>query len=135
MVFNKESDFENALIKLLSDSCGWEPEILRYKTEKELLQNWANILYENNRGIDRLNDYPLTEGEMQQISGVSYEYTYNGATHTGYLDGVADDENDNPGQLEFTYDDATDVITFNLNLFYAEDETPVTLTLNFSRNE
>ncbi len=75
------------------------------------------------------------EGEMQQISGVSYEYTYNGATHTGYLDGVADDENDNPGQLEFTYDDATDVITFNLNLFYAEDETPVTLTLNFSRNE
>ena len=75
------------------------------------------------------------EGEMQQISGVSYEYTYNGATHTGYLDGVADDENDNPGQLEFTYDDATDVITFNLNLFYAEDETPVTLTLNCSRNE
>ena len=75
------------------------------------------------------------EGEMQQISGVSYEYTYNGATHTGYLDGVADDENDNPGQLEFTYDDATDVITFNLNLFYAEDETPVTLTLIFSRNE
>lgn len=67
MVFNKESDFENALIKLLSDSCGWEPEILRYKTEKELLQNWANILYENNRSIDRLNDYPLTEGEMQQI--------------------------------------------------------------------
>ncbi len=74
------------------------------------------------------------EGEMQQIFGVSYEYTYNGATHTGYLDGVADDENDNPGQLEFTYDDATDVITFNLNLFYADDETPVTLTLNFSRN-
>ena len=74
------------------------------------------------------------EGEMQQISGVSYEYTYNGATHTGYLDGVADDENDNPGQLEFTYDDATDVITFVLNMFYAEDETPVTLTLNFSRN-
>ena len=75
------------------------------------------------------------EGEMQQISGVSYEYTYNGATHTGYLDGVADDENDNPGQLEFTYDDATDVITFVLNMFYAEDETPVTLTLNFARNE
>ena len=75
------------------------------------------------------------EGEMQQIFGVSYEYTYNGATHTGYLDGVADDEDNNPAQLEFTYDDATDVITFNLNLFYAEDETPVTLTLNFSRNE
>jgi type I restriction enzyme R subunit len=31
------------------------------------MQNWANILFENNRSIDRLNDYPLTDGEMQQI--------------------------------------------------------------------
>lgn len=67
MVFNKESDFENALIKVLTESCGWEPEVLQYKTEKDLLQNWADILFENNRSIDRLNDYPLTEGEMQQI--------------------------------------------------------------------
>ncbi len=74
------------------------------------------------------------EGVLEQIQGVSYEYSYDGATHTGYLDGVADDENDNPGQLQFTYNDATDIITFNLNLFYAEDETPVTLTLNFARN-
>ena len=28
---------------------------------------WADILFENNRGIDRLNDYPLTDTEMQQI--------------------------------------------------------------------
>ena len=67
MVFTKESEFEEALIKMLTDSCGWEKEVLRYKTEKELLQNWANILFENNRSIDRLNDYPLTDGEMQQI--------------------------------------------------------------------
>lgn len=67
MAFTKESEFEDALIKLLTDSCGWEPEVLEYKTEKELLQNWANILFENNRSIDRLNDYPLTEGEMRQI--------------------------------------------------------------------
>lgn len=67
MTFTKESEFESALIKLLTDSCGWEPEVLRYKNEKELLQNWANILFENNRSIDRLNDYPLTEGEMGQI--------------------------------------------------------------------
>jgi len=67
MAFTKESDFESALIKMLTTSCGWEPEVLEYKTEKELIQNWANILFENNRGIDRLNDYPLTEGEMQQI--------------------------------------------------------------------
>ena len=74
------------------------------------------------------------EGMMEQISSVSYTYSYDGTTHTGYLDGVADDENDNPGQLQFTYDDATDVITFVLNMFYAEDETPVTITLNFARN-
>ncbi len=74
------------------------------------------------------------EGELAQIAGVSYEYSYNGTTHTGYLDGVAHDENDQPAQLQFTYDDATDVITFNLNMFYAEDETPVALTLNFARN-
>ena len=66
MVFNKESDFENALITLLFDK-GWEPEVLRYPTEKDLLQNWAQILFENNRGIDRLNDAPLTDGEMEQI--------------------------------------------------------------------
>ena len=67
MAFTKESEFENALIALLTESCGWEPEVLEYKTEEELIQNWANILFENNRSIDRLNDYPLTGGEMQQI--------------------------------------------------------------------
>lgn len=67
MAFNKESDFEEALIQVLTTSCGWEKTVLEYKTEKELLQNWANILFENNRSIDKLNDYPLTEGEMDQI--------------------------------------------------------------------
>lgn len=67
MAFTKESDFENALIKMLTESFGWEPEILKYKTEQDLLKNWADILFENNRSIDRLNDYPLTDGEMQQI--------------------------------------------------------------------
>ena len=66
MVFNKEKDFEQALIDLLKTK-GWEDQVIRYPTEAQLLQNWANILYENNRGIDRLNDYPLTDGEMQQI--------------------------------------------------------------------
>ena len=67
MTFNKESDFEDALIQVLTTSCGWEKTVLEYKTEKDLLQNWANILFENNRSIDKLNDYPLTEGEMEQI--------------------------------------------------------------------
>ena len=77
------------------------------------------------------------EGELNQIAGVSYEYEYDGTTHTGYLTVAAEDEdgNDVPAQLEFTYDDATDVITFNLDMFYAEDGTPITLTLNFERAE
>lgn len=66
MIFNKESDFEETLIKILSEK-GWEKEVLKNYSEQDLLQNWANILFENNRDIDRLNDYPLTDGEMQQI--------------------------------------------------------------------
>ena len=56
MVFNKESDFEEALIELLSKK-GWEPEVLKNPTEEDLINNWANILFDNNRGIDRLNDF------------------------------------------------------------------------------
>lgn len=66
MTFYKESDFEEALIKVLTDK-GWEKSILRNYTEKELIRNWADILFDNNRGIDRLNNYPLTDGEMGQI--------------------------------------------------------------------
>jgi type I restriction enzyme R subunit len=66
MAFTKEADFEAALIKILSEH-GWEKEVLHNYTEQQLVQNWADILFQNNRGIDRLNDYPLTEGEMQQI--------------------------------------------------------------------
>ena len=66
MVFSKESDFEVALIKILSEK-GWEKEVLKNYSEQDLLRNWANILFDNNRDIDRLNDYPLTDSEMQQI--------------------------------------------------------------------
>lgn len=66
MIFNKEADFEAALIKILSEK-GWEKNVLKNYSEKDLLRNWADILFENNRDIDRLNDYPLTNGEMQQI--------------------------------------------------------------------
>jgi len=66
MAYSKESDFEEALIKILSEK-GWEKAVLKNYTEQQLIQNWADILFENNRSIDRLNDYPLTNGEMQQI--------------------------------------------------------------------
>lgn len=60
--------------------------------------------------------------EMQQIQGIDYEYSYDGTTHTGSLNGV--DEDGNPASLTFTYDDATDAITFVLPL-YAEGDTNV----------
>jgi type I restriction enzyme R subunit len=66
-VFNSEAEFEAALIKKLTDECGWDKKILRNYSEKDLIKNWADILFQNNRQIDRLNDYPLTEGEMGQI--------------------------------------------------------------------
>ena len=64
--FNSESQFEAAVIKLLQQY-GWEEEVIKNPTEQELIQNWANILYENNRQAVRLGNYPLTETEMQQV--------------------------------------------------------------------
>jgi type I restriction enzyme R subunit len=66
MTFKKEAQFEEALIKVLSQK-GWEQTVIKNPSEKDLLNNWANILFENNRDINRLNDQPLTEGEMLQI--------------------------------------------------------------------
>ena len=66
MTFPYESDFEEALIKILSNK-GWEKDVIKHPTEKDLIDNWAKILFDNNRGIDRLNNYPLTDSEMQQI--------------------------------------------------------------------
>lgn len=64
--FKTEAQFEQAFIEVLTHK-GWETEILKNKTEEDLLQNWASILFENNRQRDRLNDVPLTATEMQQI--------------------------------------------------------------------
>lgn len=64
--FTNEALFEEAVIQLLGTK-GWETEVLKNPTEEDLLSNWANILFQNNREIDRLNDTPLTQGEMQQI--------------------------------------------------------------------
>lgn len=66
ITFTTEAQFEQAFIEVLTNK-GWEPEILKNKTEADLLQNWASILFENNRQRDRLNDVPLTASEMQQI--------------------------------------------------------------------
>ena len=64
--FTSERAFEDALIERLI-AYGWEETVLQYQTEEQLLQNWAEILFENNRDIDRLGDYPLTDGEKRQL--------------------------------------------------------------------
>ena len=66
MSFTKESEFEAALIEILQNK-GWEKKVLKNPSEADLLRNWAGILFDNNRGIDRLNDAPLTDTEMQQV--------------------------------------------------------------------
>ena len=67
--YDSEPEFENDFIDVLVTEKGWKDGVLHYKTEEELIQNWADIIYENNRSIDRLGDYPLTTGEMDQIMG------------------------------------------------------------------
>lgn len=65
--FSKEADFETALIQELR-KFGWgDTDVIRNPTEADLLANWKQILFENNRGRDRLNEVPLTDSEMQQI--------------------------------------------------------------------
>ena len=64
--FTREQDFEEALVRLLPQH-GWEPHAIKNPTEEVLIKNWAAIIYNNNRDVNRLGDFPLTDTEMQQI--------------------------------------------------------------------
>ena len=66
-VFTSELAFEDALVEVLEKDYGWRNGTLSHPTEQDLLDNWAQILFENNKGRDNLNGCPLTSGEMQQI--------------------------------------------------------------------
>lgn len=66
MTFDDERKFEDAVIAQLMEY-GWEKEVINYPAEEDLIRNWADILFANNRQQDVLNDCPLTDGEMQQI--------------------------------------------------------------------
>lgn len=68
MSYKNETEFENALIaKLTQLDNQWSREILEYKTEEELIENWTKILFSNNNTTDKLNGCPLTKTEMGQI--------------------------------------------------------------------
>jgi len=66
MFYDRESDFEDDLVAVLKRH-GWTDGVLEYPTEQDLIDNWAGILFDNNKGIDRLNGQRLTKGEMAQI--------------------------------------------------------------------
>ncbi len=65
-MYDSELQFEHDLIAFMATK-GWSSEVLKNCTEQQLIDNWANILYQNNSGIDKLNGCPLTPIEMQQI--------------------------------------------------------------------
>lgn len=104
MPFNREIDFENALIDQLGQR-GWEQQILNQPSEEELIRNWAEIIYHNNNMIDRLNNAPLTDGEMRQILAKIEELrtpiALNEFINHGYVSIRRDNPND---QLHYTTD-------------------------------
>ena len=64
--FERELDFEKALADLLTNH-GWDSKIINNPSEADLVKNWAEIIYNNNRDVTRLGDHPLTDSEMAQI--------------------------------------------------------------------
>lgn len=65
--YEHEMPFERDLVNLLVSEKGWEGGVLMNPTEEDLIQNWAKIVFENNRQPTRLGDYPLTPGEINQM--------------------------------------------------------------------
>ena len=96
--YDSEAKFESDLIKCLVEEKGWKDGVLLYKNEEELIQNWEKIIYENNRDIDRLGDYKITSGEMQQIMEqiklLKTPLKLNGFINGGYVQITRDNEDD-----------------------------------------
>lgn len=67
MAFKDENEFEDAVINLLVKEKGWSGGVIKYPTEEDLIQNWADILFKINNEVDRLNGIPLNKGEMTQL--------------------------------------------------------------------
>ena len=97
---------------------------------------YAHITFGDN--ISVINVAELAgEYTSEEIEQMDLAYVYNGATHTGTLTAVGNDENGNPidYQIVFTYNDNDDTITINLQFANAEDEdTTITFPLVFQRD-
>ncbi|MFR2550136.1 hypothetical protein [Ruminococcus bicirculans (ex Wegman et al. 2014)] len=66
MGFDSETAFESALIKCLVEEKGWKDGVIKYPTEKDLLDNGQKSC-ENNRIL--IAATPEFDGEMAQIMG------------------------------------------------------------------
>ena len=65
--YEHELPFENDLVNLLVKEKGWVDDVFINPSEEDLIKNWANIVFNNNRKPERLSDYPLTKGEIEQL--------------------------------------------------------------------
>lgn len=96
-MYNDELLFESDLVKSLQQN-GWTDGVLNHPTEQDLIDNWAKILFDNNRQQDRLGDYPLTSGEMAQIiekiNTLKYPYKINNFINGKSIAIIRDNPND-----------------------------------------
>ena len=94
MSYTSEAAFEADVIKTLVEEKGWKDGVLQYKDEKDLIRNWADIIFDNNRELDRLGDFPVTDGEMQQImeqiNALKTPLKLNGFINGGYVQIIRD---------------------------------------------
>ena len=97
---------------------------------------YAHITFSDNISI--VNVVEIAGGYTnEEIENMDLAYIYDGATHTGTLTAVGNDENGNPinYQIVFTYNDNDDTITINMEFANAEDEdTTISFPLVFHRD-
>ena len=65
--YDYEESFESDLVTLLIEKKGWRDGVIDHPDEDRLIDNWAEILFRNNSGSNRLNGVPLSEGEKAQL--------------------------------------------------------------------
>lgn len=65
--FASEAAFEDAVIQNLTELHGWSRNVLNYPTQQDLVNNWADIIFENNNSLERLNNVPLSDSETQTL--------------------------------------------------------------------
>ena len=61
-MYTSEIKFEEDFIKSLQEN-GWTDGVLKNPTEKDLIDNWAKILFENNKKISL--DIEIQETELK----------------------------------------------------------------------